>query len=258
MKLKIEVDQIENLNQPIVTYARDLLRGQSFPFHMHKRTQLVYASHGLMTVTTRLNAYVIPPQRAVLMPAMVEHRIDVNRDLSMRSLYIKSSLVELFPSESCVLQITPLLRELIITAVAAGNHYLTDSPQSRLMQVILDQISTQTPIPLALPLPTDPRLMQITRMLMRNPADTRILGDWAKEVGASKRTLNRLFSIQTGMSFQSWRQQLRLHRGLELLAIGESVTHVAMELGYDNTSAFIAMFRRCLGTTPTRYLREDG
>ena len=124
------------------------------------------------------------------------------------------------------------------------------------MQVILDQILIQPLVPLALPLPVDQRLLQITQSLIKNPADTRVLGDWALKVGASKRTLNRLFSKQTGMSFRTWRQQLRLHRGLELLAAGESVTLVAIELGYENTSAFIAMFRRCLGSTPTRYLRE--
>ena len=89
-----------------------------------------------------------------------------------------------------------------------------------------------------------------------NPADTRDLDAWAKSVGASKRTLGRLFTAQTGMSFQAWRQQLRLLRALELLATGNNVTTIALELGYDNTSAFIAMFRRCLGTTPKRYLLD--
>ena len=90
---------------------------------------------------------------------------------------------------------------------------------------------------------------------MNNPADSRTLDDWADYTGASKRTINRLFAQQTGMSFQSWRQQLKLQRSLELLAVGESVTRVALELGYESSSAFIAMFKRCLGTTPTQYLK---
>ena len=255
-KLNIEVDSIESSPQPIVTYARELAQGQCFPFHIHNRAQLVYASNGLMTVTTRLNMYVVPPARAVLMPARVEHRIDANRSMSMRSLYIKPSLLKSFPLEPCILQITPLLRELIITAVEFGNDYKKNSAQGRLMQVILDQIAIQPQLSLSLPLPMDKRLLQITTSLMNNPGDNRILDEWSKEVGASKRTLNRLFSKQTGMTFQSWRQQLRLHRGLELLSMGESVTQVAMELGYENTSAYIAMFRRCLGTSPRSYLRK--
>jgi len=91
--------------------------------------------------------------------------------------------------------------------------------------------------------------------IIDNPADSRELADWAKKVGASKRTLVRLFPEQTGMTFREWRQQRRLLHALELLATGESVTNIALELGYENTSAFIAMFRRCLGTTPRRYLQ---
>jgi AraC-like DNA-binding protein len=138
-----------------------------------------------------------------------------------------------------------------------GNHYPLDSAHGRIMQVIIDQISTQPVASLALRLPTDQRLLRITQALMLNPGDRRILGEWARDVGASRRTINRLFARQTDMSFQLWRQQLRLLRALEMLATGVPVTHIAMELGYHNTSAFIAMFRRCLGTTPARYLLWD-
>ncbi|MCZ6488377.1 MAG: AraC family transcriptional regulator, partial [Gammaproteobacteria bacterium] len=105
------------------------------------------------------------------------------------------------------------------------------------------------------PLPEDQRLRRVTQALMKEASDSRNLDQWAREAGASKRTLNRLFTGQTGMSIRAWRQQRRLLRALELLATGESVTSIALELGYQNSSAFIAMFRRCLGTTPTRYLQ---
>ena len=123
-----------------------------------------------------------------------------------------------------------------------------------MMDVILDQIRVQPMASLALPMPEDPRLCKIVQALITDPADRRDLDDWARAVGASKRTLTRLFPAQTGMSFRSWRQQRRLLRALELLASGNNVTVVALELGYENTSAFIAMFRRCLGETPARYL----
>jgi len=255
MKLSKELDVVEDSPQPIVSFARDLKQGDSFPFHRHQRAQLVYASSGVMNVSTKSTSYVVPPQRAVLMPAQVEHRIDTLRAVSMRSLYIKPYLIKAFPTKPCVIQITPLLKELIVTAVALGNDYQITSPQCRIMQVIIDQITVQPIISLALPLPSDPRLARITHKLIENPADSRTLDQWANFAGASKRTLNRLFSKETGMSFQSWRQQLRLHRGLELLAVGSSVTQVALELGYENTSAFIAMFKRCTGTTPMNYLQ---
>ena len=208
-----------------------------------------------MTVTTPSAAFVVPPQRAVWMPGGVTHRIDARSDLAMRTLYIEISEATDLPSEVCVLQVSlHLLRELVVAAVAADTEYEPDSPQSRIMAVILDQIRAQPVVSLALPMPTDPRLLRLAQSLIANPADQRDLGEWAKEVGASKRTLTRLFPAQTGMSFRSWRQQRRLLRALELLASGDNVTVVALELGYENTSAFISMFRRCLGTTPARYL----
>ena len=255
-ELKQNWEQLEALPQAIVVYGHDLAAGETLAFHHHRRAQLVYASQGVMTVTTGSAAYVVPPQRAVWMPAEVEHRIDAYHAVAMRTLYIEPSVAKRFPAEPCVLQVTALLRELIISAVAAGNHYGPDSPQARVEQVILDQISAQPVAALILPLPEDQRLRRVTQALMKDVSDSRSLDQWAREAGASKRTLNRLFASQTGMSFRAWRQQRRLLRALELLAIGESVTSTALELGYWNTSAFIAMFRRCLGTTPTRYLQS--
>ena len=207
-----------------------------------------------MTVATHLAAYVVPPQRAVWVPCGVDHSIAAHNAVAMRTLYIEPGVTANLPAEVCVLQVTPLLRELIVTAVAADPSYKPNSPQSRIMAVILDQIGIQPIASLALPMPTESRLLHIVQTLIANPADSRDLGAWAKSVGASKRTLGRLFTAQTGMSFQAWRQQRRLFRALELLATGDNVTNIALELGYDNTSAFIAMFRRCLGETPKRYL----
>lgn len=249
-----DLSRLEALPQSVVAYGRDLEKGEILPFHSHRRAQLVYASQGVMTVTTQSASYVVPPQRAVWMPTGVEHRIDARSAVAMRTLYVDPLSATDLPSEVCVLQVTSLLRDLIVTAVAAGPSYEPNSPQSRIMSVILDQICTQPVASLALPMPTDPRLRHVTQSLISNPADSRDLGDWADEAGASKRTLGRLFTAQTGMSFREWRQQRRLLRALELLAAGDNVTAIALELGYENTSAFIAMFRRCLGTTPTRYL----
>lgn len=251
------VAQLEALPLSVVAYGRDLVKGEILSFHQHKRAQLVYASSGVMTVTTAFAAYVIPPQRAVWMPGGIAHRIDARSDVAMRTLYIEEDCTKNLPSDVRVLQVSPLLRELIIAAVSSGPNYQTGSPQSRMMSVILDQIVEQPIALLALPMPTDARLLRVVRCWIENPADTRDLSEWAKHVGASTRTLSRLFTAQTGMSFRAWRQQRRLLRALELLASGDTVTMIASEVGYDNTSAFIAMFRRCLGSTPRNYLGTE-
>jgi AraC-like DNA-binding protein len=248
--------EFEALPQPIISYGAELKDGEVLPFHSHRRAQLVYASRGVITVATREAAFVVPPQRAVWMPAEVEHRINAHRAVAMQSLYVEPEMALHAPVEPCVLQVSPLLRELIITMVAQGNDYAPDSPQERLMQVILDQIPTQSAAALTLPMPQDARLLKIARDLIQNPADKRRLSEWAQTVGASKRTLNRRFQTETNMSFQDWRQQCRLLRGLEMLVAGDSVTRVALELGYEHGSAYIAMFKRCLGSTPRRYLQN--
>ena len=248
--------EFEAQPQPVLSYGIDLAEGEVLPFHLHRRAQLVYAVSGVITVATRRAAYVVPPQRAVWMPAGVEHRIDAHDAVAMRTLYFENDVNGLAPREPCVLQVSPLLRELIVEMVEQGNEYETDSPRSRLMQVILDQIPSRPLDALTLPMPRDRRLLQIAQTLISDPGDARGLDAWAQAVGASKRTINRRFMEETDMSFQAWRQQCRLMRGLEMLATGASVTSVALELGYEHSSNFIAMFRRCLGTTPRRYLGQ--
>ncbi len=172
--LDIKVDALEDLPQAVVAYGRDLPGGTVLPFHRHRRAHFVYGSSGVMTVTTTSAAYVVPPQRAVWMPAGVMHRIDARSDVATRSLYIETSEATDLPTEVCVLQVAPLLRELVIAAVGAGTEYKPDSPQSRLMAVILDQIRVQPVAALALPMPTDPRLGKIVQSLITNPADPRV------------------------------------------------------------------------------------
>ena len=253
-----DLARLEALPQAVVAHGRELEMDERLSMHRHRRAQLVYASDGIMTVTTQAASCLVPPQRAVWMPGGIEHQIDARSRLSMRTLYIEPESCIGLPVAVCVLNITPLLRELIVAAVAAGPDYASDSPQARIMSVILDQIRAQPVAELALPMPADVRLRRVTRGLLENPADSRDLDQWARVVGASKRTLVRLFPQQTGMTFRQWRQQRRLLRALELLAAGSNVTSVALEVGYDNSSAFIAMFRRCLGTTPLRYLGNPG
>ena len=108
-------------------------------------------------------------------------------------------------------------------------------------------------MPLHLPWPQDRRARSVADTLREDPGDTRSLASLCHGVGASKRTIERLFHDETGMTFGQWRKQARLLRALPLLASGESVTRVALDVGYDSTSAFISMFKSALGTTPGRY-----
>ena len=251
------IGDIESLPQPVVAHRRDLAKGDVILPHSHRRDQLVYASEGVMTVSTEKGAFIVPPERAVWMPGGLSHRIDAKGDLAMRTLYIERDAAVGLPKEVCVLNVSALLRHLIVEAVEASQVYDINSVEERLMQVILDQIVALPTAPLYLPIPRDRRLRKITDQLMENPADSRVLEQWAAEVGASARTLARLFQSEMKMSFRAWRQQLRLMRALEMLAAGVQVTYVALDLGYESASAFTAMFRRSFGIPPSRFFNEQ-
>ena len=252
------VKRAQVIPRPIVAVATDYPPGTRTEWHSHPRAQLVYAESGVMTVTTAVGIWVIPPQRAVWVPAGIEHRVRMTGWARMRSLFVAPDAAPGLPGACCVVTVSPLLRELIVRAVGQPRLYDPDGPDGRLMVVILDQLERLAVTPLHLPIPADPRLRRITDALMKDPADGRRLSDWATTAGASVRTLARLFVAKTGLSFGAWRQQARLLRALEGLALKRPVTEIAFDLGYQSPSAFIAMFRRALGKPPGRYFGDPG
>ena len=175
--------------------------------------------------------------------------------VQLRTLYLDPSIAP--PVERCcVVQVSDLLRAAILRAMAFPDPVPGTGPEARLVAVIVDEIHAAPAAPLHLPMPRDPRARRVAEALRETPGDPRRLDEWATHAGASARTLERLFHREVAMSFGAWRQQARLLHALERLAAGESVTAVALELGFETPSAFIAMFRRALGTTPGRYFRS--
>ena len=233
--------------------AFDYPPGAKLPVHYHDWAQLIFASRGVMSVHTDAGAWVVPAQRAVWVPANVRHRIDMSGQVAMRTLYFSPALEPFGPRECTVLNVAPLLRELILHAVERAPLHADRPRDARVIDLIHDLLQELSAVPLAVPAPKDPRAQRAADWLRRNPADGASLERIARRAGASKRTLERLFQRETGMSFGAWRQQVRLMQALELLAAGEPVTSVALAVGYESTSAFIARFREVLGTTPGRY-----
>jgi len=247
---------IDRVPRPVASRARDLPQGQLIEAHHHRRAQLLFASNGTMVVSTDQGIWVVPTQRAVWIPAFVDHAVLARSPLSLRSLYFSPAIVPDMPKDCAVVTVSELLRQLILAAVALPTDYDEDGADGRLIGVLLDQIQTLPETPLHLPMPGDGRLRIIAETLTQNPADPRSLEQWAETAGASSRTLTRLFAAETGMTFRQWRQQVRLLEALARLADGDPVTTVALDLGYDSQSAFISMFRKSLGTTPGRYFAE--
>lgn len=241
------------LPSPVSTLTYDFEDGHVIPLHFHPEDQLVYASQGVMTIQTEQGTWVVPPQRAVWIPARIPHTIAMSGAVSMRTLYLKPRLVRSLPRTCCVVNVSPLLRELILHACTFKVLRRRTRIQAHLLDLLLDQMEAVQSVPLQLPRPLDSRALRVSETLLRDPGDARSLGELCRAAGASKRTIERLFQDETKLTFGKWRQQLRLMRSLQLLAAGEKVAYAALECGYSTPSAYIAMFRKVLGTTPGNY-----
>jgi AraC-like DNA-binding protein len=207
-------------------------------------------------VQTSDGTWVVPPQRAVWIPAKTPHSIAMSGPVSMRTLYLRAWLARSLPRHCCVVNVSSLLKELILHACAFPTLSKRVKIQSHLIAMIVDQLETVQSISLQLPNPSDARAKRVADILSADPSDPRPLEEICKRTGASKRTIERLFQMETQMTLGEWRRQLRLLRSMRLLAADEKITHVALEAGYSTPSAFIAMFRRAFGTTPGRYFEK--
>ncbi|MGH1463569.1 MAG: AraC family transcriptional regulator [Neptuniibacter sp.] len=241
---------------PILGLHDLILADLEFDFHTHPRGQLAYASSGIIKVYTDGGCWVVPPSQAVWIPGELNHSIIPEVRAEIRHLFIDPSCLERFPKQCSVVEMSPLLRELIMRVADFGEYYSPDSVASRISAVILDELQALKPSLLHLPVANDRRLQRVMREMINKPESETGLAHWAQLVGASERTLSRLFVKETGMTFQQWRKQLLLHEAVDRLGRGETVISVALELGYSSPSAFVAMFRKTLGKTPGQYFKE--
>ena len=251
-----KVAELQDWPKPIVGYTGQYAAGHSTGKHSHSRHQLVHADDGVLTLWTEAGAWVVPPSYAVWVPAGIEHKVRAAAPSSMLTLYVRPESGIPVGPHCRVVSVSELVRELIRRVVSYPETYPEDGAEARLLAVLGDELSELEVAPLELPLPKDRRALAVAEQLIISPGAGLELGEWAKRVGASERTLARLFKLETGLTFGRWRQQRRLIAALEMLAGGSSVTTVAFDLGYQTPSAFVAMFRRALGVSPTRYLKE--
>lgn len=223
-------------------------------FHAHKRAQLLLAGEGSLTVLARQGLWVLPPNRALLIPSGIEHALQLRRPAAFRILYF-DPLMSWTPQIDVprVASVPALLRELIIAMVEQPWNYPQDSPSWRLARVLSDRLIYLDQQPVHLAQPQDSRAQRMAQVFFANPAERRPLSELAREAGASLRTLERLFKAETGLSLGQWVQNFRMIVALEKLADGARVADAAFLVGFDNPSSFIALFRSRFGTTPARY-----
>lgn len=217
--------------------------------HTHDAHQIVHASSGVLRVVSDNDSWVVPPGRAIWMPARRTHAIHCHTAVQMRTVYLRGHGPEM-PETCAVWSVSPLMREILVRLARSPD------PRSRehLAALLFLEIETITTLPFHLPLPTDARLRRLTDTVSAHPATSRSLKQWARRLGMSERNLIRRFHNETGMTYRQWRRQVRLLEGLERLATGQRVTTTAFEVGYESVSAFVAAFREAFGETPKRYV----
>jgi AraC-like DNA-binding protein/quercetin dioxygenase-like cupin family protein len=245
------------ISAQVATLSYEFEKAYVIAEHHHPEHQLVFASRGVMRVRTREDVWIVPPLRAVWIPAGTPHSVATVGPVSMRTLYFLPKLVRSVPARCFTMNVSPLLRELILHACTFGKLRQVNSIHRRVIEILLDQLKAARSIPLQLRLPTDCRGARVVELLFADPSDPRTLEQLCAHCGAGKRTIERLFFAETGMTFGQWRRQLRLLHSLQSLACGEKVTAAAMDAGYSSASAFISMFRKHLGETPSRHFQSN-
>jgi AraC-like DNA-binding protein/quercetin dioxygenase-like cupin family protein len=226
--------------------------------HDHGWAQLVYAVRGVMRVEAAAKEWVVPPLRSLWVPAGMRHSILTNGETWLRTVYLHPELAAGIAPDIRVLEVPPLLREVLLEVVRVGLLDPQDELHQSLTTILLAQLARAPELAFELPLPEDPRARRVADRVRGALDQNASLAELAPGSGASRRTLERLFLAETALSFARWRQQARLQHAVCRLAEGVDVTTLAFECGYESVSAFVAMFRHALGTTPGQYLRERG
>ncbi|WP_295558509.1 AraC family transcriptional regulator [uncultured Stenotrophomonas sp.] len=238
---------------PVVLAARLHQRGmRRTARHRHVRGQLLGAHQGLLRIAADDLHWLLPAGHVAWIPPLLPHALLGADGFDGWSLYFCAAACLELPAQPRIFQPNALLQAAVMRALQ-WPYTALDAAQARLAGVIADEITASTPLPLALPQPQDRRLQRIAAALARTPHDTRSIEDWATRSGLSSRSLARRWQAETGMTLSQWRQRLRVLLSLPRLLAGEPVISVALSLGYETPSAFIAVFKREMGVTPARY-----
>jgi AraC-like DNA-binding protein len=257
MVRNVAIDTVDPPARAVFAIGNDYPDGSVVPPHQHRQGQLISGASGTLIVSTPMGTWVMPPQRGIWIPPGVVHDTRMLGAVSMESIFLEPDMIEGMPDHCEVVGISPFLRSLITKAVDLPSDYDVNGRAGALMTLIQHEMRELPILPLSLPLPQHQGLAERCRQFLRNPAAHDHIRDWSEAVGMSERNFTRLFRRETGLTFMTWRQQACVVVALPRLVAGETVTDVAIALGYDNPAAFTTMFKRVLGTSPRDYLKQS-
>ncbi|WP_174240704.1 helix-turn-helix domain-containing protein [Granulicella sp. S156] len=245
------------VRRKVVTIGGEMnTAGWELDFHSHAKAQLLLSLSGIVTCEVEGGIWIVPPQSAIFIPGGMMHRLAIAGKVQCYVTLIEAKASRTLPSTCSTITVSPLLRALILRCAEFPMNYKRGGVESRVADLLLDEIAIAPSGNLHLPMPSDFRLRTIFQNMMANPADRGTIESWARRVGLSERTLARVITAETGMSFGRWRQQLSILLALQWMAGGATVQQTAFDLGYESVGSFVTMFRKALGTSPAHYMSE--
>mgnify|MGYP001242092384 CR=1 FL=1 len=239
----------QNLPPRLAVMAKQFPDGFQIATHSHPRDQVIYGISGVMRIETLEGAWIVPPDRALLLPAGMDHSVDVRGSVEMRTLYITPTK----PAGIKVLAVSPLMRELISALAQEPMDYSGNNRAEQIAELISMELSRASALPLNIPLPQDVRLQQVCQKVLNDPSIKLTLEEWAGLAAISSKTLARLCKKELGMSFSVWRRRIRFAKALEMLGQNHPIKRIAQECGYKSSSAFTYAFRQQFGETPKAF-----
>lgn len=250
------IKSLSPLSRPIVMLKRHFNMGLSVKKHQHNWGQFLYAHIGVLVVTTPSVRYICPAEQGVWIPNNTSHQVEMLTDCHLSSLYIANSESADLSQQTQIIHVSKLLKLLLVEANKFSDDYDWQGTSGRQFRLIRDLIGTAPKVDTQLPYPISKKLLYISQCLNEQPDNNQTLELWAKEVGASSRTISRAFKSETGFTFSEWRQRLKIQVAIRLLFEGQQVSNIAYDLGYSTVSAFIYMFRKNVGKTPSQFYTE--
>lgn len=250
----IRIEEVEHVRRPIILLGNHLPDGRTIPPHRHRRGQLISSATGVIILTTSTGAWVMPPQQGLWIPPLTEHRVRAVGVVNTQSLYLEPDAIPDMPQHCQVVGISPFMRSLLTEALSLPLEYELDGRSGALMELIGHEMRQLPILPLSLPYPRHEALAARCRDFVQHPHVHETIDEWSVALGKSRRAFTRFFRQETGLSFMAWRQQACLMFAMPRLVAGESVTTVAMDLGYENPASFTMMFKRTFGRPPFAYL----
>lgn len=249
--------EVDNVARPVhALNASQVSKDWEHAAHRHRKAQLLYSVRGVLRCEVQGGVWIVPPQCAVWIPGDVEHSVRGSGETECYCLFVDPGAAEGLPSSCCTISVSGLLRELLFKCAGFPERYPLQGREARLISTLLDELCDAAIEDLHLPMPQDRRLRTLAQQLLADPGEKVTLGDWARRIGMSERSLSRLLMQEIGMSFGRWRRQLHVILSLQRLTRGDSVQTVALDLGYESASGFVTMFRKAVGKPPARYLFE--